>query len=278
MQSSWSGVKRASHRAPSDVRKSAGWRAGWRVGWRVGWRAATVLAFVPLLLGACEWFTDFKRQPSVKPWGQFSADSGELKGFRGQPAGSVSTHGSFAPGFVVSYANTLAAVESLSTIANPVAPDARSLANGRKYYQVTCASCHGDLGDGNTPMRQLNPMYAFVPGLLLDVTKNRTDGYLWGKMRNGGPLMPTANRIGEMERWDVVNYLRGLQGKYPVETGPVGRPGETGDKLPGATRSAPTVPAKYFRPAVSPALSATGGRGGSGAGASAEAKPPEGRP
>lgn len=216
-------------------------------------RAARIAALAfPLLLGACEWFTDFKQQPSVKPWGQFSADSGELKGFRGQPAGSVPTHGSLAPGFMVSYANTLGAVDSLAGIRNPVPSDARSLANGRKHYQIACAVCHGDLGDGNGTLKQLNPMYGFSPTLLLDVTKNRTDGYLWGKMRNGGPLMPPANRIDEMERWDVVNYLRGLQGRYAVETGPVGRPGETGDKLPGATRAAPTVPSRHRPPGENP--------------------------
>ncbi len=225
------------------------------------------MVLAPLAMIGCEWFTDFKTQPSVKPWGQFSADSGELKGFRGQPTGSVSTHGSLAPGYAVSYANlNLATLDSFSTIVNPVPADARSLANGRKYFQVTCAVCHGDLGDGNSALRQMNPNYGFAPSLLADLTRNRTDGYIWGKMRNGGVLMPPANRIEEPERWDVVNYVRGLQGKYPVPTGPVGRPGETGDKLPGATRSAPTVPVKYFHPVVHP-RQARAPRGGTEAGA-----------
>ena len=70
-----------------------------------------------------------------------------------------------------------------------------------------------------------------------------------------------------------MNYLRGLQGKYAVATGPVGRPGETGDKLPGATRDAPTVPVPYFHPVVHP-------RPPRGAGSEAEAavKKPEGKP
>lgn len=214
---------------------------------------AALLGALALTATACEWFTDFKKQPSVKPWGEFSADSGERKGFRGQPSGSVSTHGSLAPGYAVSYANlNLATLDSFSTIANPVPPDGRSLINGRKYFQVTCAVCHGDLGDGNSALRQMNPNYGFAPSLISDVTKGRTDGYIWGMMRNGRNMMPPANRIEEMERWDVVNYVRGLQGKYPVFTGPVGRPGETGDKLPGATRAAPTVPVKYFHPVVHP--------------------------
>jgi mono/diheme cytochrome c family protein len=218
----------------------------------VGVRARLRVAFllVPLALTACDWFTDFKRQPSVKPWGQFSADSGELKGFRGQPANSVSTTGSVAPGYAVSYAPLPATIDSFAAIPNPVAPDARSLLNGRKYYQITCAPCHGDAGDANSPMKQLSPMYAFVLSLVADQAKGRSDGYIWGMMRNGRGLMPSANRIEDMDRWDVVNYVRGLQGRYAVERGPVGRPGETGDKLPGASLIAPTVPAKYFHPTV----------------------------
>ena len=43
-------------------------------------RRATVAA-LPLVFGACAWFTDFKQQPSVGTWQEFSSDSGELKGF-----------------------------------------------------------------------------------------------------------------------------------------------------------------------------------------------------
>jgi hypothetical protein len=59
--------------------------------------------------------------------------------------------------------------------------------------------------------------------------------------------MPPYNRIEEMERWDLINYLRGLQGKLaqPVPTGPVGYPGQTGDALPSPTIDAPTRPVPY---------------------------------
>ena len=77
-----------------------------------------------------------------------------------------------------------------------------------------------------------------------------TDGYIFGMIRNGRGLMPTYNRIEEMDRWDVVNYVRGLQGKLPqpVPTGPVGCPGETGACVARVPRStAPTRPVPYYR-------------------------------
>jgi hypothetical protein len=52
-------------------------------------------------------------------------------------------------------------------------------------------------------------------------------------------------------RWDIVNYLRGLQGRYPVKTGPVGFPGQTGAALLGASNVGPTVPATYNKPSTS---------------------------
>jgi hypothetical protein len=78
-------------------------------------------------------------------------------------------------------------------------------------------------------------------------------------IRNGRGLMPSYDRIGELDRWDVVNYLRGLQGKYTVETGAVGLPGETGDKVPGPSQMGPTRPVPYYFHAGSQAGYAPGG-------------------
>jgi hypothetical protein len=116
-----------------------------------------------------------------------------------------------------------------------------SLANGRMHYQINCAVCHGDAGNGDGPASTLG-----VPGipLVTDITKGRTDGYLFGMIRNGRGLMPSYNRIEDPDRWDVVNYIRGLQGTAgrQVETGPLAAPGVTGAMLPGPSRTGPTRP------------------------------------
>ena len=91
-----------------------------------------------------------------------------------------------------------------------------------------------------------------MPGINLttDMTKARTDGYIFGMIRNGRGLMPPYNRIEEMDRWDVVNYVRALQGVNgrQVEVGALAPPGVTGDKVPGPTRMGPNVPAPFFKP------------------------------
>ena len=200
-----------------------------------------VAAVTLLALPACSWFTDFKQQPKVDPW-ESTSDSVPP---RGQPQGSVPVTGALVPSWQVSYKPMPATVDSMSGLANPTAPDARSLINGRKYYAINCAPCHGDKGDGQGPVSKLG----MVPiSLLSPVTQGRTDGYIWGMIRNGRGMMPSYDRIEEMDRWDVVNYVRGLQGRLgrAVPTGPLAPPGVTGDALPGATRLGPTRPAPHW--------------------------------
>ena len=199
--------------------------------------AALAALLVPL--AGCEWFSDFKKQPVIYPW----ASRDTLTASRGNPQGSVTTSGTRVSGFEVSYSAMPTTVDSMSGIANPTPSSAASLANGRKYYQINCSVCHGDRGMGDGTVTKYG-----MPGIAIagDATRGRSDGYIYGMIRNGRGLMPTYNRIEEMDRWDVVNYVRALQGGGAVEVGPLAAPGVTGDKLPGPTRRGPTRPSPYF--------------------------------
>ncbi len=204
-------------------------------------RALVLLAPVLLAATGCEWFTDFKRQPSLWTWEPVK-DS--LTPSRGNPQMSVPVTGMAVAGFQVSYAPLPGTIDSMASIPNPTVISEASLHNGRMYYQINCAVCHGDTGNGDGPASKLG-----VPGIsvVTDITKRRTDGYIFGMMRNGRGLMPSYNRIEEPDRWDVVNYIRGLQGTAgsQVATGPLAAPGVTGDKLPGVSRTAPNRPSPF---------------------------------
>jgi mono/diheme cytochrome c family protein len=203
-------------------------------------RRLSALAAVTVL-GACSWFTDFKVQPKFDPW-ESPNDSIPM---RGNPQQSVPVYGSAVPGYAVSRAALPATIDSMAGVPNPVPADARSLSNGRQYYSINCAVCHGDAGKGDGPI-----VAKGFPGIPLvgagSPTPGRTDGYIWGMIRNGRGLMPSYNRIEELDRWDVVNYVRGLQGRYTVAIGPVGLPGEGGDKAPGYSQTGPTRPSPYY--------------------------------
>jgi Cytochrome c. len=207
-------------------------------------RARALVLVFPLTLTACEWFTDFKRQPLISTWEQVKDSTTPS---RGNPQMSVPTTGTAMAGYQVSYGAFPATIDSMAGIANPTPVSDSSLANGRKYFQINCSVCHGERAMGDGPATKFG-----MPGinLITDMTKGRTDGYIFGMIRNGRGLMPSYNRIEEMDRWDVVNYLRALQGVNgrQVEVGALAAPGVTGDKVPGPSRMGPTKPAPFYKP------------------------------
>lgn len=216
------------------------------------------LASVPVLFGACEWFTDFKDQPRIEPWESYGFANGGLDSLntdtipmRGQPAGSIPMSGSTVPVWRVSYSRFPAALDSVAAIvANPTPMSQASLDNGRMHYQINCATCHGDTGIGDGA----STVFGMVPFPITgQASQSRSDGYIWAIMRNGRGLMPSYNRIDEMDRWDVVNYVRALQGQaagFTVETGPLAAPGEGGEFVPRGSSTAPTRPVPHARPST----------------------------
>lgn len=203
---------------------------------RTGLRRLVLLLPVLVSLSACEWFTDFKRTPMVTTW-----ESDSLLRIRGAPQGSVPTTGTAAAGYQVSYLAAPGTLDSIAAIAtNPTPVSEASLANGYLYYQINCAVCHGVAGAGDGTAVK----YGMIPMPIIgDATKARSDGYFFAIMRNGRGAMPSYNRIEESDRWDVVNYMRSLQGLVTgvqAPTGPMAMPGVTGTAVPGATTLGPT--------------------------------------
>jgi mono/diheme cytochrome c family protein len=229
-------------------------------------RVALALATC-LTISACDWFTTFIDQPRQEPWEQQWSDTVRWLGVRpesmpprGNPQFSVPIYGTSIAAFVISAQPTPGALDSLALLSNPTPVSDSSLANGRRHYQINCAVCHGATGAGNGPVTTFGLP---VPSLLTDIAKNRSDGYVYGIIRNGRGLMPTYNRIEDMDRWDVVNYLRGLQGRLgaPVSTDPAGQPGENGPAVPTYSVTAPTRPVPFVRPVVAPNATAAPGEG-----------------
>jgi mono/diheme cytochrome c family protein len=94
---------------------------------------------------------------------------------------------------------------------NPVQPTVASVRNGNRLFHIYCSPCHGPEGKGDGPVAK-----KFVPvaDLTAEVSRNRTDGYIFATIREGGSSMPSqADGISPREAWDIVNYLRSLQQK-----------------------------------------------------------------
>jgi mono/diheme cytochrome c family protein len=91
----------------------------------------------------------------------------------------------------------------------PVPADATSIGRGKAVY-AECLSCHGSRGKGDGPAAA---SLGTSPG---DLTKlgGESDGSLFWKITEGKKPMPGyGQKLSEAQRWDAVNYIRGLAAK-----------------------------------------------------------------
>lgn len=138
------------------------------------------------------WSKDMHEQPSIRPGALLLAP----------PEGTLPVEGGELP---------MTNLEAGEKLKNPVPPTEESLANGERMFETYCVVCHGHDSRGNGPVAG---KFVPPPDLTLDFFKNRTDGFIYATIRNGGPIMPPYGEdIPPRDRWDLVNYLRRLQGK-----------------------------------------------------------------
>ncbi len=85
---------------------------------------------------------------------------------------------------------------------NPLANQPERIGGGRRLFLRHCAECHGDDGRGLKKAADLQ----------LPVVQGQSDGALHWKITNGNPRrgMPSFSSIPELQRWQIVLYLRTL--------------------------------------------------------------------
>jgi mono/diheme cytochrome c family protein len=99
---------------------------------------------------------------------------------------------------------------------NPVKPTAESQAKARQLYQIDCAICHGDKGNGQTDV-------AKSMDLTLDdwttsaALANKPDAGLFAVIRNGKDKMPPedAGRAKDNDVWNLIIYIRNFSKGAP---------------------------------------------------------------
>jgi mono/diheme cytochrome c family protein len=171
-------------------------------------RVATVAVCLTLSLSGCTtldnavgkvpWFTTMRDQVVTRP---FEAPPGAPRPLT-PPPGSVPVTGR---------EDSLDITTDLAPVVNPAARTPASLARGRRIYDTYCVVCHGPQGGGDGPVAG---KMGYVPPLVTDMTKQRSDGYLYAMIRQGRGIMPRyGDKIRGVDRWHVVNYVRQLQGR-----------------------------------------------------------------
>jgi mono/diheme cytochrome c family protein len=101
------------------------------------------------------------------------------------------------------------------TYVNPTPDTVASVDRGDLLYDASCARCHGAeyRGDGPDAGTTDVPPTSLVSGLLA----SHTDSDLYAWIRDGltGGMPGTATSLTDAQRWDLVNFLRGINGQGP---------------------------------------------------------------
>lgn len=89
---------------------------------------------------------------------------------------------------------------------NPLAGKSGAAAGGGKLFRRHCAECHGTEGSGLPQKRSAD--------LLLPSVQSQSDGALFWRITNGNlPRgMPSFSRLPDLQRWQIVLFVRTLQG------------------------------------------------------------------
>ena len=95
------------------------------------------------------------------------------------------------------------APEEAAAKPNPLADKPELSAGGKKLFKRNCVECHGESGQGLKKAADLQ----------LPVVQAQSDGTLYWKITNGNPDhgMPSFSGIPELQRWQIVLYLRTLR-------------------------------------------------------------------
>lgn len=88
---------------------------------------------------------------------------------------------------------------------NPLASKPETAAGGRKLFLRNCAECHGKQATGIEAKHSAD--------LQLPVVQQQADGVLFWKLTNGNATrgMPSFSKLPELQRWQLVLYIRTLR-------------------------------------------------------------------
>ncbi len=165
-------------------------------------RLALLLPLVALAT-ACPRLDPMQRQQKVKAYQASDAFEDGL-GMRRPPPGTVPYGPLLDPAV-----STGRGPDGRPVALLPVPVDPKLLARGRQRFEVTCAACHGVLGDGESQVA-LNMSLRRPPSL--HDFRDLPDGTLYQIISEGFGLMPSyANQLSVQDRWAVVAYVRALQ-------------------------------------------------------------------
>lgn len=95
---------------------------------------------------------------------------------------------------------------------NPLEVTRSFLYRGKERYDIYCAPCHGEAGDGQGIIMTGEYGYVPAPSFHRDASYDMPDGQFYSAITEGIRSMPAYNtQIKVEDRWAIVSYIRALQ-------------------------------------------------------------------
>jgi hypothetical protein len=158
---------------------------------------------------SAEWFPQMKRQKAVQAFEENTMNRAGQGGI--PPEGTVPVGNPFP---------NVGGMELMAQegLLNPVPASLESVTNGEVLFGRYCATCHGPKGGGNGPVA--GPPFGTGPfGVVLPIGGRFSlagvfsDGHIYTTVTLGRGRMPNFKHIPVNGRWDLINYIRYLQGQ-----------------------------------------------------------------
>ncbi|MBK9328589.1 MAG: cytochrome c [Sphingobacteriales bacterium] len=125
----------------------------------------------------------------------------------------LAPEGSIARGKYIYPLSDTEYVKAATAITNPfIFTNDEIQESGKHLYTVNCAVCHGDKGDGQGHLVQINK-FPPPPSYLMEPLLSKPDGQRYHSLIYGRNLMGSyASQLNHRERWLVLAYVKSLQG------------------------------------------------------------------
>ncbi len=160
-----------------------------------------------------EWFPQMKWQPAIQAYELNQYDHQIQLANLMPPDGVVPVGWGAVPDL------ESMSLQEQDPVPNPNKATFESLARGKEYFDVNCATCHGPTGGGDGPIAApKGPIQGVLPigpgsPLGFSLAPGLSDGHIYTTISLGRGRMPSYRRIPPEARWDVVNYIRDLNGQ-----------------------------------------------------------------
>lgn len=119
------------------------------------------------------------------------------------------------------------------TMPNPLPMTLATLRRGQGRYDIYCAPCHSEAGDGDGMVARRG--FPHPPSYHTERLRKAPDAHFYAVITNGyGAMYSYADRVNPQDRWAITAYIRALQLSQHATLEDV--PGDERQKLAGAAR------------------------------------------